>query len=313
MRSTPLLQRHAHNPILTATDWHEPVNAVFNAGASRVEGETVLLCRVEDRRGISHLWVARSEDGLSNWRIDRQPLLSPRPHVVEEQWGFEDPRVVHVPELDCWVITCTSYGPSGPAVFLATTDFSSVERRGLIMPPEDKNAAILPRRIHGDWLLLHRPTTTQNGPKADIWLSRSQDLHAWRTPERVMQSREGPWWDSVRLGIGPPPIETEHGWFMVYHGVKMTVAGATYRAGMAMLDLHEPTKVIHRAPEWILAPTEPYERVGDVGNVVFPCGAVHDTETDQLHVYYGAADTVMAVASAPLTELVEFLRTCPPD
>ena len=117
MRQRELLERHAANPILTAEDWPYPVNAVFNPAAAQVDGQTVLLARVEDRRGISHLTVARSANGIDDWTIDPTPLLAPDDETVSEQWGFEDPRVVWVDELARWVITCTAYGPAGPAVF----------------------------------------------------------------------------------------------------------------------------------------------------------------------------------------------------
>ena len=116
MSSHEVFRRHVGNPILTAADWPEPVNAVFNPAAAIVDGETVVLARVEDRRGISHLSVARSADGLSGWSIDPEPLLAPTDGIESEQWGFEDPRAVWVAELERWLITCTAYGPSGPAV-----------------------------------------------------------------------------------------------------------------------------------------------------------------------------------------------------
>lgn len=310
---TELFRRYPGNPILTPNDWPRPVNSVFNPGACICDGRTVLLCRVEDTRGVSSLWAARSDDGYKDWVVDPEPLMSPDRGAESEQWGLEDPRVVWVAELDRWVITATAYGPPGPAVFLATTDFRTVERHGLIMPPEDKNAAVFPRRIGGEWLLMHRPVAAQFGPKADIWLSRSQDLEAWRTPERVMRPRQGSLWDATRIGLGPPPIETEHGWLLIYHGVHSTVSGPIYRVGLALLDRDEPNRVIRRGTSWVLSPTEPYERTGDVPNVIFPCGTTHDPATDELKLYYGAADTVIAVATALLSEVADYLMTCPPD
>ncbi len=307
-----LFYRSPTNPILTANRWPIPVNTVFNAAAAHDGTDTVLICRVEDGRGISHLWAARSRDGLGDWRVDPQPMLSPRPGVEEEQWGFEDPRVVWVEELGTWVLTCTAYGPPGPAVFLATTDLHTVEPRGLVMPPEDKNAALLPRRLDGDWVMLHRPATPTAGPTPGIWLSRSPDLVSWRSTQRVMHPRDGAWWDAARIGIGPPPIDTEHGWLLIYHGVKQTMSGAIYRVGLAMLDRDHPEQVLHRSQAWVLGPTEPYERMGDVPNVVFPCGLVHDAGSDQVRLYYGAADTVLAVATARLSDLVDHVLTCPP-
>jgi len=222
---------------------------VFNPAAAEVDGETVLLARVEDRRGISHLTVARSPNGLDNWSVDPEPLLTPDEGIPSEQWGFEDARIVWVDELARWVITCTAYGPAGPGVFLATTeDFVAVERYGMVRHPEDKNAALLPHRIDGRWVLLHRPKTEFGGGHGEIYLSRSADLVSWTAPEQVLQPRAGAWWDSLRIGIGPPPVRTEHGWLLIYHGVKETMAGDIYRVGVALLDLHEPTRVLHRLP-----------------------------------------------------------------
>jgi predicted GH43/DUF377 family glycosyl hydrolase len=306
-----LFTRHPGNPILTADDWPVPVNSVFNPGACTVDDETVLVCRVEDTRGISHLWVARSADGKTGWRVDPSSLLSPRPDVEAEEWGLEDARVVRIDELDTWAITYTAYGPPGPAVCMATTDFVNADVRGLVMPPEDKNASLFPRRIKGDWILIHRPLTIHSSAQAEIWLSRSTDLDAWRRPERVLTVRPGAWWDSVRLGAGPPPLETPDGWLLIYHGVRNTTNGAIYRVGLALLDLQEPERVLHRSPDWVFGPHAPYERIGDVQNVVFPCGAVHDAVTDELRLYYGAADTAVGLATANLSEVLDYLRSCP--
>ena len=307
MSVAELFSRHPANPLLTAEDWPYPVNAVFNPAAASVDGDTVLLARVEDRRGISHLSVARSPNGVGDWTIDPEPLLAPD-GSVDEQWGFEDPRVVWVAELERWMITCTAYGPAGPAVYLAATeDFVSVERYGIVRHPEDKNAAMFPDRIDGRWVLLHRPKTQFGGGHGEIALSRSDDLLSWSTRETVLSPREGAWWDSLRIGLGPPPLRTEHGWLLVYHGVKQTVSGDIYRVGLALLDLDEPAHVLRRLPSWILSPTAPYERTGDIPNVVFPCGLLHDEATDELRLYYGAADTSICLASARLSDVLDAL------
>jgi predicted GH43/DUF377 family glycosyl hydrolase len=311
VNGSELFHRHPRNPLLTAADWPYAVNSVFNPAAAQVNDETVILARVEDLRGISHLTVARSANGIDGWTIDREPLLVAA-GATTEQWGFEDARVVFVPELDRWVITCTAYGPAGPAVFLATTeDFTSVERHGIVRQAEDKNAALLPYRIDGKWILFHRPKTEYGGGHGEIFLSRSTDLHSWSAPEQVLQPRRGAWWDSVRIGIGPPPLRTEHGWLIVYHGVKETVGGSIYRVGLALTDLDEPTRLLHRLPEWILAPLAPYEREGDVPNTVFPCGLVHDVDTGDVRLYYGAADTSICLATARLDELLTAVLGAP--
>jgi predicted GH43/DUF377 family glycosyl hydrolase len=303
MTSVELFRRHDRNPILTAADWPGEVNVVFNPAAVQLDGETILLARVEARTGISHIAVARSTDGVSGWQIDAEPLLMPADDNSGECWGFEDPRAVWVEELETHVISCTAYGPAGPAVFLATSaDFRTVERLGIVAAPEDKNAALLPERIGGEWILFHRPSSNFGDMHPGISLSRSSDLRSWSAPEVVMAPRTGAWWDALRIGIGPPLLRTEHGWLLVYHGVKETVGGAIYRVGLALLDLEEPTHVLRRTDEWVLAPSETYERQGDVPNAIFPCGLIHDEAKGELRLYYGAADTCICLATASFDE-----------
>ncbi len=313
MRQGELFERHDRNPILTASDWPYPVNAVFNPAAAVVDGTTIVLARVEDLRGISHLTVARSANGVDGWVIAPEPLLAPADGVESEQWGFEDPRVVWLPELECWSITCTAYGPPGPAVYLATTtDFETVTRYGVIKRAEDKNAALLPERIDGKWILFHRPSEgAVTGSGGEIVVSRSPDLFSWSTPEPVLAPRHGAWWDSRRIGLGPPPLRTDHGWLIVYHGVKDTVSGALYRVGLALTDLVEPSRVTHRLPGWVFGPDTDYERTGDVPNAVFPCGLIHDEITGKLHMYYGAADTTVALATARFDDVVAAVLAAP--
>jgi predicted GH43/DUF377 family glycosyl hydrolase len=303
-----LFHRDPANPILTPADWPYQVNSVFNPGAAFHDGETVLLCRVEDRRGMSHLTVARSPDGVHGWRVDPKPLLSEDPGDATSMWGVEDGRVTWVAELGCYVIAYTAYGPSGPCVALATTeDFLSVEKLGPVMPPEDKDAALLPRRVNGQFVLYHRPVSTRDTSHPAVWLSRSRDLRHWSAPEPVLAGRRGPWWDAVRVGIGPAPLETEYGWLGVYHGVKQMPAGPIYRAGLVMFDLDEPARVIRRAPGWVMGPEARYETSGDVPNVVFPTGLLHDAETGTLRLYYGGGDSVIAVATAQVDEVLDYL------
>jgi predicted GH43/DUF377 family glycosyl hydrolase len=308
-----LFVRHAANPILTAADWPYACNVVFNPGAAQVGSETVLLTRVETLSGISHLTVARSPNGIDGWVVEPEPLLAPEPGVETETWGFEDPRIVRLDELDCWAITCTSYGPGGPAVYLATTaDFVTVERRGIVQRPDDKNAALLPERVGGEWILFHRPSTGFTGTwRGAIQLSRSTDLVSWSSPEVVLEPRDGAWWDSLRVGIGPPLLKTEHGWLLIYHGVKETVTGGVYRVGLALLDLEQPTRVLQRHANWVLGPLAEYERQGDVPNALFPCGLVHDAASGDVRLYYGAADTSIGLATARLDDLCAALLAPP--
>ena len=155
-----LLKRDPNNPILSAVDWPYPAHTVFNPGATRLQdGTTLLLCRVEDRRGFSHLCAARSQNGIDGWQIDPEPTLLPDPDDYEEEaWGIEDPRITYLPEEGRYAVVYTAFSIRGPGVSLALTeDFRTFERYGTIMPPEDKDAALLPRRIDGRWVLVHRP------------------------------------------------------------------------------------------------------------------------------------------------------------
>jgi predicted GH43/DUF377 family glycosyl hydrolase len=305
-----LLHRHELNPILTAADWPYPVNSVFNPGATLLaDGTTLLLCRVEDRRGHSHLCATRSANGIDDWKIDSRPTLPADPErFPEELWGIEDPRITYVPELSQYAVVYTAYTRDGPGVALALTeDFHHFERYGLIMQPEDKDAALLPHRIHGNWALIHRPVSS---PEADahMWISYSSNLRQWGSHKLMLEARLGGWWDANKIGLSSPPIETAHGWLVIYHGVRENAAGSIYRLGLALFDLHTPERCLKRSDEWIFGPQEPYERRGDVDNVVFPCGCTVAPDGDTIHLYYGAADTSIALASGSVRAILEWLE-----
>jgi predicted GH43/DUF377 family glycosyl hydrolase len=300
-----LLHRHARNPILTAADWPYAVHTVFNAGATRLpDGTTLLLCRVEDRSGLSHLCAARSANGVDGWVIDPEPTLPPdAERHPEELWGIEDPRITWVEELGRYAIAYTAFGKGGPGVALALTeDFRTFERLGLVLQPEDKDAALLPRRVDGNFALLHRPMTHGHG---DVWLSFSPDLRNWGGHRPVLRARRGGWWDANKVGLSPPLIETARGWLMLYHGVRQTASGAIYRLGLALLDLERPDRCLLRCGSWIFGPEAVYEREGDVANVAFPCGYTLDGDT--LNLYYGAADTSVALATGSVRQLLAWL------
>lgn len=308
-RHQVLFHRHPGNPILTAADWPYPVNSVFNCGATTLpDGATLLLCRVEERSGLSHLCAARSKDGVTGWETDARPTLLPDPErFPEEIWGIEDPRITYVPELHRYAIAYTSYSRGGPGVSLALTeDFRSFERYGLVMPPEDKDAALLPRRVGGYWALIHRPVTSWQG--AHMWISYSPDLRHWGGHKLILRARQGGWWDANKIGLSPPPIETERGWLIIYHGVRQTVSGSLYRLGLALLDLQAPERCLLRGNAWVFGPAEIYERQGDVANVVFPCGYTLAPDGDTLNLYYGAADTCVALARGSVRKLLEWLE-----
>ena len=305
----PLFTRYAGNPILTQDNWPYPINSVMNAGVAKLDdGTTLLLCRVEDRRGLSHLCSARSVNGIDNWVIDTGPTMPANPaDYPDEIWGIEDPRITYVPELEQYAVAYTSFARGGPGVSLALTkDFRSFERFGVIMPPEDKDAALLPRRIGGRWALIHRPMTALG---AHMWISYSPDLRHWGSHKIILEARRGGWWDANKIGLCSPPIETAKGWLMIYHGVRQTASGSIYRLGLALFDLERPDVCLQRGDSWIFGPEAHYERCGDVNDVVFPCGQTIGEDGDSINLYYGAADSCIALATGSIRALLAWLET----
>jgi predicted GH43/DUF377 family glycosyl hydrolase len=307
-----LFRRYPQNPILTIKDWPYAANTVFNPAVTKYNGKTLLLVRVEDRRGFSHFTKAVSENGIDNWQIDSMPTLEPDPaNYPEEIWGIEDPRITWLEELKKWSVAYTAYSTGGPLVSLALTeDFTHFERLGPIVPPDDKDAALFPRRFNGKWYLIHRPIPGHYGAIGHIWVSCSPDLKYWGDHHILLKARNGGWWDSQKIGLSAQPLETSEGWLMLYHGVRQTAAGAIYRLGLALLDMENPSRVLRRSDEWVFGPSAPYEREGDVDDVVFPCGWVLDDD-GTVRMYYGGADTCVALATASLSDLLEYIKSCP--
>jgi predicted GH43/DUF377 family glycosyl hydrolase len=302
-----LFRRHERNPILTADDWPYPAHTVFNPGATRLpDGTTLLLCRVEDRRGHSHLCAARSANGVDGWVIDAEPTLQPSlEEHPEEAWGIEDPRITFLEELGKYAIAYTAFSKAGPGVALALTeDFRSFQRLGLVMQPVDKDAALLPSRIDGDFALIHRPDHESG---AHVWISYSPDLRNWGGHKMMLRARKGAWWDANKVGLSPPLIATPEGWLMIYHGVRHTAGGVLYRLGLALFALDRPELCLARGDAWVFGPAAGYERHGDVGNVAFPCGYTLAADGDTINLYYGAADSCIALATGSVRELLGWL------
>ena len=231
----------------------------------------------------------------------------PEPDLPEcpfEEWGCEDPRISQI-KPNQWIIAYTAYSRYGPSVALATTsNFETVTRLGVVLPPTNKDATIMPQQFDDEWIMLHRPVT---GGEEHIWyISTKQNLHYWGQPGVLLPERGGPWWDGLRIGVGAPPLRTEEGWLLIYHGVKEMAERPVYRLGLALLDLQNPRRVLARASEWIFAPETDYEQRGLVPNVVYTCGAL--LRGDEVWMYYGAADTVIALAVAKLHDLLAFVH-----
>ncbi|MGB2986587.1 MAG: glycosidase [Phycisphaerae bacterium] len=301
----PVFHRVPNNPLLTPASMPFPAAAVLNPGATEQNGEVILLLRVENHAGYSSIYVARSRNGVTDWRIESEPILRyGQDRWRYEMWGCEDARVTYLPEEKMWYITYTAYSSRGAAVAIARSDdLVRAERIGLIFSPNNKDAALFPHRFDGRWAVLHRPDA---GGIEHIWSAYSPDLVHWGEPHCVLPEGEGAAWDAVKVGAGPPPILTEHGWLLIYHGVKGYGGHLIYRVGIALLDTDKPYRMIARSADWVFQAEAPYELSGLVPNVVFPTGLL--VRGDELWLYYGAADTYVCLATAKLADVLAVLR-----
>jgi predicted GH43/DUF377 family glycosyl hydrolase len=180
-----------------------------------------------------------------------------------------------------------------------THDFAEAERVGLIFAPNNKDAVLFPRRFGNRYAVQHRPDA---GGIEHIWSAYSPDLVHWGEPHCLLPETGGPAWDGVKVGAGPPPILTDRGWLLIYHGVKAYGGNFVYRAGLALLDRQRPHKILARCPDFIFQAEEPYELSGVVPNVVFPSGLLQ--RGDDLWLYYGAGDTCVCLATARLADVL---------
>ena len=311
MANEEVLKRYQGNPIITVAGLKN-AHSVFNSAVVPFKGAYAGVFRVDNHRWWSELRTGRSDDGI-HWTIGDGPIqFESRDKDVENLSRPEnspyDPRVI---ELEgTYYVTFCHYPTkgAGPAIGMAKTkDFKRFTLVHNIIFPFNRNAVLFPRRIHGEFAALHRPSDTGHTPFGDVFYATSPDLIHWGDHHFVFGTAGA--WQATKVGPGPSPLETDEGWLLIYHGVKTTCSGFVYCAGGAILDLEKPWKVRYRSRKYLLAPTELYERVGDVPNVVFPAGMLFDKGTRQLRIYYGCADTCVALATADLDELMAFIKS----
>lgn len=315
------MDRHSHNPILTRQ--HIPnvpplavdVSSVFNPGAVHWNNRDWLLLRVQARSRETFLMVAESDDGLR---------FNVRPEIVRIE-GIEklstkiyhiyDPRLTRIGDI-VYIIFAADVDGACRLGIAQTRDFSRFELVSFDDAEDVRNGVLFPEKINGRFVRLERPnkTTLQNGVTtgSQIVLAESDDLLTWRRIAPVMQGRWH-YWDEL-IGSGPPPIKTRQGWLHIYHGVATHFAASNiYQAGVVLLDLNDPSRVIARCRHNILEPREPWEQVGQVPNVIFPSGMiVRDIDADgfaapnaEVRIYYGAADTVVGLATTTIQQLLD--------
>jgi beta-1,4-mannooligosaccharide/beta-1,4-mannosyl-N-acetylglucosamine phosphorylase len=302
--SGELVWRYSRNPIIPR-DLLPSSNSIFNSAVVPFADRFAGVFRVDNRSRQMNLHAGLSPDGL-HWELSPTPIdwRCDRPELARFEYRY-DPRVAWL-EDRYWITWCNSF--HGPAIGIGhTLDFQHFTFVENALLPYNRNGVLFPRRVQGKYLLLSRPSDNGHTSYGDIYLSQSLDLIHWGEHRFVMGASRG--WQGTKIGAGPVPLETPEGWLLLYHGVLTSCNGFVYSFGAALLDLDQPWKVIRRGSPYLLSPQALYECVGDVPNVVFPCAALLDEPTGRLAVYYGAADTVTALAFARLDEILEFLRT----
>ncbi len=294
--------RSPRNPIITRRDAVR-ANSIFNSAVVAHQGKFAGVFRVDDTRRVMDLRTAFSDDGY-RWRIGVEPIQfeCDDPEIKAFQYRY-DPRVVWIDDR-YYVTWCNGY--HGPTIGVGWTfDFQTFYQTENAYLPFNRNGVLFPRKIQGKFAMLNRPSDNGHTPFGDIYYSESPDLVHWGCHRWVM----GPGtWCYTKVGAGPIPVETSEGWLLIFHGVLTSCNGYVYSMGAALLDLDQPWKVIHRCAPYLLSPQMAYECVGDVPNVVFPCAALVDGDTQRMAIYYGAADTVVALAYTHVGELVEFVK-----
>lgn len=293
------LTRAKENPILTPSDLPWENMLVFNPGAVLVEEKVYLIYRAMGKKdAYSRLGLAISGDFI-HFERNKNPLYYGGTHP-DESLGIEDPRVVKIDDTYYLSYTAVSEDleaevnpdwkeqiAKNPRIALSTTkDFVNYLDYDVIIPNLlGKNSSFFPKKVNGEFWLLYR------AGMGKTYFGNSNRVDYWPETYPVFEERPG-FWDSVRTGIGAPPMETEKGWLLFYHGMDKS---NTYRLGIMFLDLEDPRKILYRSPEPVFEPETDYEKFGFIPNVVFTCGAIE--KEGMYYVYYGAADEVIGVAT----------------
>lgn len=308
--SHDVVWRYSANPIIPR-DLLSTSNSIFNSAVvpfrqGKYNYAGVFRCDDTNRRMRIH--VGFSVDGLK-WEIDEEDmkLQGADPEVGEWVYGY-DPRVAQIGDK-YYVTWCNGY--HGPTIGVAwTDDFRTFHQLENAFLPYNRNGVLFPRKINGLYMMLSRPSDTGHTPFGDVFISQSPDMKFWGCHRHVMSTVKGDEsaWQSTKIGAGPIPIETDEGWLLIYHGVLTTCNGYVYRMGCALLDKDQPWKVLYRTKDYIMAPWELYECVGDVPNVVFPCATLTDAATGRIAIYYGCADTVTGIAFTTVDELMSYMK-----
>lgn len=301
-----VIWRHNNNPII---DWNPTKRTarVFNSAVVPFGGDGFKgVFRADHKDGKARLHVGSSQDGLTWDLVDEEIQWKDELGNLYQPYYAYDPRVVLLDDT-YYIVWCSDFGGASLG-FGMTKDFKEFVRLENPFIPFNRNGVLFPRKIHGNYVMLSRPSDSGHTPFGDVFLSESPDLVYWGKHRRVMKSGGSGWWQSTKIGAGAVPIETTEGWLLFYHGVTTTCNGLVYSMGAAILDIDQPSKVLYRTREYLLTPEKPYETTGFVPNVTFPCATLCDAETGRIAIYYGAADTYVAVAYTQIDELLSYIK-----
>ena len=296
--------RYSGNPVIDRNP-AKNVTRIFNSAVVPFEGKFVGVFRGETTTGIPYLYYGESPDGIRFTFSEEKIKFYDNGEEYKFVYAY-DPRVVKV-EDDYFVIWCD--GKDGyPSIGLGKTrDFKRFELVSHPFLPFNRNGVLFPKKIDGKYVLLSRPSDSGHTKFGDIFLSKSQDLIYWGEHSLVMRCGYE-WWQSLKIGAGSAPIETDEGWLLFYHGANMTCSGYVYSLGAALLDKEDVSKVKCRCTNFLLTPETPYETTGFVNNVVFPCSALCDAETGRIAIYYGGADTVVGLAFTEVDRVIDYIK-----
>lgn len=297
--------RYSNNPVIGRNPVKN-IARIFNSAVIPYKGEFLGVFRAEYTHGRPYLHMGRSKDAL-NWDIDEFPIdmKDEKGQSRNPNYAY-DPRLVQVDNV-YYIIWCTDF--YGASLGMAkTTDFQNFERLENPFLPFNRNGVLFPRKINGKYVLLSRPSDSGHTPFGDIFISESPDMVYWGKHRHVMSNNAMGWWQNIKIGGGPAPIETSEGWLMFYHGVTGTCNGFVYSMGAVILDRDEPSRVLYRCRNFILTPEQPFETTGFVDNVIFPCATLCDADTGRIAIYYGAADTCVGLAFTDVNQVVDYIK-----
>ncbi len=303
--STDVVWRYKANPIVGRYSIPSS-NSIFNSAVVRYGDGYAGVFRCDDKNVRMNIHTGFSPDGI-NWDIEHAPIKmkAGNTEMLHSDYKY-DPRVTKIDDT-YWVTWCNGY--HGPTIGVAyTKDFKEYFQCENALLPYNRNGVLFPKKINGKYALLSRPSDIGHTAFGDIYVSYSPDMKYWGEHRLVMKVSdfEVSAWQSKKIGAGAVPILTEDGWLIIYHGVIQTCNGFRYAMGGSILKEDDPSVVLYRSGAYLLSPSEPYELSGDVPNVIFPCASVEDG--DKITIYYGAADTSIAIAFGYISEIVSFIK-----